>query len=401
MNIPVQMKIIAVVDNDISTGGGFNQSLNAIMQMQRLCAGRFGFEVFTPEVNNVSFLKKFDVEVSVLNYSVKERLMQKLNRKGLWKIKPGSKKPLEPFEKKLQEHGCDLVYFVTPNNASSLLQELNYIYTLWDLCHRDNPEFPEVRNDNTVMNRDRQYRNNLGQAYFVLTDSDQLSQRASYRYGIDLDRFLAMPYAPSPFIAREDALSKEKILKKYNLMEGFFYYPAQFWAHKNHIRILEALELLRIKGCLPNVVFSGNDFGNRTYLETYTSQHSLLEQVRYLGFVPPEDVRGLYENSIAVVMPTYFGPTNLPPLEAWSLDKPLIYSSYFTEQAGDAALYSNPDNAQELADVMLKCNDPLERHALIEAGKRRLTFIANQRAEAEKELVKRLYQFQERRRCWQ
>jgi len=65
-----------------------------------------------------------------------------------------------------------------------------------------------------------------------------------------------------------------------------------------------------------------------------------------LGFVPIEDMRGLYEGSLAIVMPTYFGPTNIPPLEAWTLEKPLIYSTHLAEQAGDAALLIDPNNAK-------------------------------------------------------
>ena len=40
------MKIIAILDNAIGAGGGFDQGLNAINQMQRLSINRFDFEVF-------------------------------------------------------------------------------------------------------------------------------------------------------------------------------------------------------------------------------------------------------------------------------------------------------------------------------------------------------------------
>ena len=35
------------------------------------------------------------------------------------------------------------------------------------------------------------------------------------------------------------------ILKKNNLKSDYIFYPAQFWAHKNHFYILEALNILQ------------------------------------------------------------------------------------------------------------------------------------------------------------
>ena len=51
------------------------------------------------------------------------------------------KNNLEKFMKKLN---VDLVYFVSQNGYVDFLQSVNFIYTLFDLCHRDFPEFPEV-----------------------------------------------------------------------------------------------------------------------------------------------------------------------------------------------------------------------------------------------------------------
>lgn len=99
-------------------------------------------------------------------------------------------------------------------------------------------------------------------------------------------------------------------------------------------------------------------------------------------------------------MPTYFGPTNLPPLEAWSLNKPLIYSSHLADQAGNAALLVDPDSADELAKAMIQCDDPAICNQLIEAGKQRLKHFEAQRAIAEDNLIKKLEQFAAQRRCW-
>ena len=54
---------------------------------------------------------------------------------SLWKKMVG----LNRFELCFVKHRVDLVYFVSPTVAANDLEELNYITTLWDLCHRDDP----------------------------------------------------------------------------------------------------------------------------------------------------------------------------------------------------------------------------------------------------------------------
>jgi glycosyltransferase involved in cell wall biosynthesis len=58
-----------------------------------------------------------------------------------------------------------------------------------------------------------------------------------------------------------------------------------------------------------------------------------------------------YRRARALVMPTYYGPTNIPPLEAFSVGCPVAISGIYgmPEQAGDAALFFDPDSVAEVA----------------------------------------------------
>ena len=396
------IKIIAIITSEIGSGGGFDQSLNAIVQMQRLSINRFNFEVFTSSENSLEYLNRLGVNATAIKITYFDKLLVKLSHNSLWQGIQTRIKLIAPFEKNLIKQGCDAVYFVATGNLSAGLQKLNYITTVWDLCHRETPEFPEVRDFNTFSIIEKNYRNNFGPALLTITDSERLADMASHYYGIDRNRFLAMPFAPTPFLEKVYTLKAIDVLKKYSLEAEYFFYPAQFWAHKNHIRILQALLTLRDDhGWKPNVVFSGKDYGNRGHIEKFIQINKLKLQVKILGFVPSEDIRGLYQNAMAVVMPTYFGPTNLPPLEAWSLGIPMIYSSHLIEQTGNAALLVDPDNTIGLAEAMRQCTKSEIRDQLISAGYQKLADIAVQRASAEVELCKILDKFAARRECWE
>lgn len=394
------MKVVAVLNDSVMAGGGFNQALNAVLQMQRVCEGRFEYEVFTTKPENVTYLQQLGCTSVIFSFSFIDRFLAKLSINFWWQSIQHRVRILGPFEKKLTAHDCDLVYFVTPSGYSASLQRLNYIATVWDTCHRDTPEFPEVRDFNEFFIRDRDYQSYLFPALAVVVDSACSADSIAFRYGVDRARLLPMPFSPSKFLSPDLAMDKGKVLAKHNLEAGYFFYPAQFWAHKNHIRILEALLLLKEAGKGYRVVFVGGDKGNRDYVERFAAQRGIGDQVRFLGFVPADEMRGLYQGCQAVVMPTYFGPTNLIPLEAWMIGKPLIYSVQFSEQVKDAAILVDPDDASQVSSALTSCMDEEICKRLVGKGRARLQELGHELKASEGELLVRLNRFEKRLRCW-
>lgn len=395
------MKIIAVLESGITGGGVFNQALNAINQMNQICKGRFEFEIFSTHAGNRNELDKLGINYSLVKFNWLDKLIAQFANTSLGRRIQSRLKICTPFEKKVIAHKCDLVYFLTQSSSMAFLQQTNFITTVFDLCHRDTPEFPEVSAFGIFQSREYHFKNNLTQALIVITESNLLSDLVAQRYGVDRERCLAIPMSASPFLQREHSDSKEMVLKKYSLDENYFFYPAQFWSHKNHVRILEALVGLREDGTLYKVVFVGSDKGNQKYIEDFIAQNSLGDQVQLLGFVPAGEMLGLYQGCKAVIMPTYFGPTNLPPIEAWMAGKPLIYSRHLEEHSGNAAITVDPDDAVEIAEAMKNCmqNEALVE-SLIERGKLRLQHFERLCQVAENDLTGRLLQYEVRRRCW-
>ena len=48
------MKIIAVLEVSITSGGGFNQALNTIQQLSKLLEGKFDFSVISTSKENIN-----------------------------------------------------------------------------------------------------------------------------------------------------------------------------------------------------------------------------------------------------------------------------------------------------------------------------------------------------------
>ena len=80
------------------------------------------------------------------------------------------------------------------------------------------------------------------------------------------------------------------------------------------------------------------------------------DNVLFLGYVPDEDMPALYRSARALVMPTFFGPTNIPPLEAFALGCPVATSRIYgiPEQLGDAALLFDPASVDEIFECLIR-----------------------------------------------
>ncbi|MGO7298550.1 glycosyltransferase family 4 protein [Rhizobium ruizarguesonis] len=398
------MKIGILLENPIQVGGGFNQAINAIVQLQRIIGKQHEVVAFTTIKANLQHLKRLGVPAEYLPAAgrlsrIALAVLRRLSRKEIGKAWMANK-----IENALLKAGMDLAYFVTHSSTPNYFRKLNYITTVLDLCHRDDLEFPEVSSDGKFEERERHFSTCLPRAVAVMVASHQLLKSIVVRYGIDEERMIAMPFEPSPFLSEAHSIDRTAVLGNYGLRDGYYFYPAQFWPHKNHIRILEAVSLLKQKTAVNSdihVVFSGADRGNLARIKQQAQRLGVSDNVTFLGFVPVDHMRALYEGALAVVMSTYFGPTNLPPLEAWAVGRPLVYSAHLNEQVGDAALFADANDAEQWADAMLRIRDPAVAVDLIEKGRKQLKAIDTERLEAETLFAHRLEQFAQRRKCWE
>lgn len=394
------MRIAVVMDTKISAGGGFNQALSAVQQSLRILGADHDVHVAVFDEESQRHLRRLGVAAKALPFTKADRALCRMRSLGADWVLDAKLSVRSSFEMALQRHGIDLVYFVTPSQKVQALTDTNYVLTIWDNCHRDEVAFPEVRASGVFGSRENYMKRSLPQAFGIITESRELGDALAARYGLDANRVVAMPTAPGPLLNGPGSASPEWVRNNYNVSSPFVYYPAQLWAHKNHVHVLQALAVLRERGVEISLVSSGGDFGNGDYLREVAKRLDVAHKVRFLGFVPPEHVGGLYGASTAVVMPTFFGPTNIPPLEAWSLGKPLIYSKQFSSQVGDAAILVDPCSSQDIAEAIESVMRPEVTERLVREGFRRLARIDEERTLAEKELSTLVSAFAGRRACW-
>lgn len=251
-----------------------------------------------------------------------------------------------PKLKKIKNRNVDIWITKTLKGVKKGLG-VSCVSPIFDLMYLYLPEFPEVVED--IASRERTTKDLCMRADVLLADSiigkKQIVESFG-RYRDDLaQRVKILPYIPADYIyKRTEAVGFVKPFEKYLV------YPAQLWKHKNHINLLKAINMLKEEGINVNIVFAGSEKNAGKDIWNYIEECDLICQVKILGYVTNEEIVSLYVNARAMIYPSFFGPTNIPPLEAMQLGCPSAISDVYgmPDQVGDAALLFDPKNVDEI-----------------------------------------------------
>lgn len=254
-----------------------------------------------------------------------------------------------PLVRELLALRCEAWIFPAQDSLSYQMPTCS-IATIHDLMHRYQPSFPEVSAKGRYGTREHRFRNIASWCTGVMVDSEVGRQHVVESYGVSAAKVYPLPYvAPS---CLQDKRERADFDAHYRLPAKFLFYPAQFWPHKNHLRLLDAVH--RVAERYPDIalVLSGGKHHAFDEVQQRVEDLGMHERIRFVGYVPDADLSGLYRRARALVMPTFFGPTNIPPLEAMATGCPVLVSGIYgmPEQCGDAALYFDPNSTTDMVE---------------------------------------------------
>jgi|CXWL01.1.fsa_nt_gi glycosyltransferase involved in cell wall biosynthesis len=282
----------------------------------------------------------------------------------------------------LLECGVDLMLYPSPHRLS-FESGIPFVLAVHDIQHRLQPEFPEVSAEGERERREYVYRNAARGAIRLISNSETGRSELLECYGgfgLSSDRVAILPYAPPVIDTGQSIRFAARVRERYPLPDRFLFYPAQFWPHKNHLGLIEALGLLRERhGLEIPLVLTGSASGavreqHVVHLRERAMELGVSDQIAFLGYVDDEDLLGLYACAEALVMPTFFGPTNIPVLEAWAMDCPVITSRVpgNDEQIGDAGVLVDPRNFEDIAEGIRRLwMQPALRKSIVAKGRER------------------------------
>jgi len=191
--------------------------------------------------------------------------------------------------------------------------------------------------------------------------------------------------APAPL---DGAPSLEELQATYDFDSPFFLLPNQFWAHKNHRVVIEALRELRDKTPEIRILATGmtHDYRNPAFFDLlmeYAAECRVLDTFRVLGPIPYPHLMGLMQHSIAVINPSKFEGWSTTVEESKSMGKRIILSDIpvHREQKPSLGLFFNPDSHCELADMLVLTSKNFDVEADIEEQKKAASLLSSRQLE--------------------
>lgn len=248
---------------------------------------------------------------------------------------------------------AEIAYSV-PGYIHPDLHSLRHVLVVPDIQHEYLPEFFP---GGALEERRRIYGDAVRRADHICAISEFTRETLIDRLGVDPARVTAIPLAAgAAFGPRQDDDGRR--LARHGLNgETFLFFPAHTWHHKNHRTALEALGILRdAHGLKPLLVCTGGAREAQPALEALVGSAGLTAQVRFLGYVPQEDVAALYRGAAALVFPSLFEGFGMPVLEAMACGCPVVCSdsTSLPEIAGDAAVLCPSRDADSFARAIAR-----------------------------------------------
>jgi glycosyltransferase involved in cell wall biosynthesis len=246
---------------------------------------------------------------------------------------------------------CDVVLFPLCYMATYQL-EVPSIVSFHDLQHEAYPQFFNWR---SLRTRRVFFGNTFRHATLIQASSIAMKNDALRVYGDFLtpERVAVIPEGVDYSVF--SGPSDEDARKTYGLPDEFMFYPAQLWQHKNHLRFIEALDLIGRRGGIKiPLVLTGAEYEAAPAIRRLIADRGLGERVFLLGKVPFPALLSLYRQASYVVSASLHESNCLPVLEAAASGSPMLVSDI-------------PANRESAQFFQLRLFDPLNLENMVTA----------------------------------
>lgn len=249
-------------------------------------------------------------------------------------------------------------WFYSPNlNFTALSKNTKHLITIHDLSFEFFPEF--YTHKRQLWHKIINYRRQCHNAAKIIVPSANTKRDLVDKYRISPDKIQVLYPGLSAVFQNLDTenLRREQmqIKKKYFLPENFILFLGTIEPRKNISGIIEAFEKIQstLSPDYALVIAGAPGWKNK---DTYSVAHksSAHEQIKFIGYIAPEDKPALYASASLFVYPSFYEGFGFPVLEAMAMGVPVITSnrSSLPEIASTAARLVNPNKTNEIATAI-------------------------------------------------
>jgi glycosyltransferase involved in cell wall biosynthesis len=245
------------------------------------------------------------------------------------------------------------------------LVNIKYTKTINWIPDFQHVHLPEMFSKQEIKHRNKKFKRLITNSDLVVLSSyDALKDLKIFAHGSESKaRVLQFVSQPTKTYFELKDSDRDFLLNKYNLANDFFYTPNQFWKHKNHLFVFQAIAELKNEGINICVVCSGHlsDYRNKNHIEeikNFIINNDLHENVKLLGLIDYQEVFALIKYSKAVINPSLFEGWSSTVEECKSVNKNMILSDLdvHLEQYPTATFFKR-NNLESLKNILRNYND--------------------------------------------
>ena len=330
--------------------GGLNYFKNLLFAINSIEKKELEVFVFVGKKIDIETKRIFQEYATVIEDSIFDR---KSIKWFICKIEQKIFKTNILLENILKKHSIQILSHASITNLKTI-KTINWIP---DFQHI---HLPQMFSEKEIRNRNNDFLKLIRDSdLIVLSSFDALKDMKKFAPNYeDKARVLQFVSQPDSRYFELDEHDKSLLLQKYEIKDDFFYIPNQFWKHKNHMMIFEAINELKKDGVEINIVCTGylGDYRNKTYIDDtmeFIKSNNLEDNIKLLGLVDYEDVFALIKFSKAVINPSLFEGWSSTVEECKSVGKNMILSDLdvHKEQYSNAVFFER-DSAESLKEVL-------------------------------------------------
>jgi len=330
--------------------GGLNYFKNLLFAINSIEEKELEVFVFVGKKIDIKIKRMFQEYATVIEDSMFDR---KSIKWFLSKIEQKIFKTNILLENILKKHSIQILSHAAITNLKTI-KTINWIP---DFQHI---HLPQMFSEKEIQNRNNNFLKLIRDSDLIVFSSfDALKDMKKFAPNYeDKARVLQFVSQPNSRYFELDEHDKSLLLQKYKIKDDFFYIPNQFWKHKNHMMIFEAINELKKDGVEINIVCTGylGDYRNKTYIDDIrkvVKLNNLEDNIKLLGLVDYEDVFALIKFSKAVINPSLFEGWSSTVEECKSVGKNMILSDLdvHKEQYPNAVFFKR-DSIESLKEVL-------------------------------------------------
>lgn len=319
------MKIAIVGEQSRKSGGNYHQSLKTYKILSNIKKFKFVFLAINLKNKNdkidedlINYKTNFIDQLFFLFYS------SKIFKSLLKKFKIQNK-----FEKFIKKREIDLIVFLGCSRLSLFCDKINYATYIYEFHHLFRPDLPEYKGWSNFDFREDLLKTNVKKSLSLIVDTQKKAEDLIKYYNCYEKKINIIPLSPNISALEKDSqgLCSKDIDNYISKNNEYYFYPAQYWPHKNHYYILSAVQSLNSRyNKSAKFVFTGYKKNNFQYLNEKTKEFNLTNQITFFEYLSDEDIKVLYKNCKALIMPSLVGYSSLPLYESFYFEKPVFYS---------------------------------------------------------------------------